>query len=147
MREVVQTDRAPGAVGPYSQAIRAGGLVFASGQVALEPSTGELVEGGIEEQTRQVLANLSALLEAAGTSMERVVRSTVWLTNDETATGARTIPFDYTGDLTGVEFMHNQRIAAGMDPRDLQHLVYNTYFSVDFPKTKAPLIFAFIIFK
>jgi 2-iminobutanoate/2-iminopropanoate deaminase len=81
MREVVQTDRAPGAVGPYSQAIRAGGLVFASGQVALVPSTGELVDGGIEQQTRQALTNLAAVLEAAGTSITRVVRSTVWLTD------------------------------------------------------------------
>jgi len=81
MREVVSTDRAPGAVGPYSQAIRTGNLVFASGQVALDPATGKLVDGGIEEQTRQVLANLSAVLEAAGTTLERVVRSTVYLTD------------------------------------------------------------------
>jgi 2-iminobutanoate/2-iminopropanoate deaminase len=81
MREVVSTDRAPGAVGPYSQAIRTGDLVFASGQVALDPATGKLVDGGIEEQTRQVLANLSAVLEAAGTTLERVVRATVYLTD------------------------------------------------------------------
>jgi len=81
MREVVSTDRAPGAVGPYSQAIRTGNLVFASGQVALDPATGKLVDGGIEEQTRQVLANLSAVLEAAGTTLERVVRATVYLTD------------------------------------------------------------------
>jgi 2-iminobutanoate/2-iminopropanoate deaminase len=81
MREVVSTDRAPGAVGPYSQAIRTGDLVFASGQVALDPATGELVEGGVEEQTRQVLANLSAVLEAAGTTLDRVVRATVYLTD------------------------------------------------------------------
>jgi len=81
MRKVVSTDRAPGAVGPYSQAIRTGDLVFASGQVALDPATGKLVDGGIEEQTRQVLANLSAVLEAAGTTLERVVRATVYLTD------------------------------------------------------------------
>jgi len=81
MREVVSTDRAPGAVGPYSQAIRTGDLVFASGQVALDPATGKLVDGGIEEQTRQVLANLSAVLEAAGTHLGRVVRATVYLTD------------------------------------------------------------------
>ena len=81
MREVVSTDRAPGAVGPYSQAIRTGDLVFASGQVALDPATGKLVDGGIEEQARQVLANLSAVLEAAGTHLERVVRATVYLTD------------------------------------------------------------------
>jgi 2-iminobutanoate/2-iminopropanoate deaminase len=81
MREVVSTDRAPGAVGPYSQAIRAGDLVFASGQVALDPATGELVEGGIEEQTRQVLVNLKAVVEEAGASLQQVVRSTVYLTD------------------------------------------------------------------
>ena len=81
MRKVVSTDRAPGAVGPYSQAIRTGNLVFASGQVALDSATGKLVDGGIEKQTRQVLANLSAVLEAAGTTLERVVRATVYLTD------------------------------------------------------------------
>lgn len=79
MRTPVKTDRAPGAIGPYSQAIKAGGFVFASGQVAIDPQSGEFVSGGIVEQTEQVLRNLSALLEASGSSLERVVKTTVFL--------------------------------------------------------------------
>ncbi|PDO11096.1 MAG: deaminase [Candidatus Reconcilbacillus cellulovorans] len=76
--ETVSTDKAPAAVGPYSQAVRAGPFVFASGQIPLTPD-GRLVEGGIEEQTRQVMENLSAVLKAAGTSLDRVVKTTVFL--------------------------------------------------------------------
>jgi len=81
MREPIHTDKAPAAVGPYSQAIRANGLVFTSGQIPLDPDTGKLVEGGIEEQTRRVMENLSAVLESAGTDFTRVVKSTVYLTD------------------------------------------------------------------
>ncbi|MEA2205202.1 MAG: 2-iminobutanoate/2-iminopropanoate deaminase [Blastocatellia bacterium] len=79
MREIIHTDRAPHAIGPYSQAVRAGNLVFASGQIPTDPATGEFVSGGIAEQTEQVLRNLSAVLEAAGTSLDRVVKTTVFL--------------------------------------------------------------------
>ena len=79
MREIVQTDRAPQAIGPYSQAVRAGNLVFASGQIPTDPATGEFVAGGIGEQTEQILRNLSAVLEAAGTSLNQVVKTTVFL--------------------------------------------------------------------
>ena len=79
MREIIKTEHAPGAIGPYSQAVRAGGFVFASGQIPLDPQTGEFVEGGIAEQTEQVLRNLSAVLEAAGTTLDRVVKTTVFL--------------------------------------------------------------------
>ena len=78
-REIVSTDKAPAAVGPYSQAVRVGDLVFTAGQVALDPATGKLVEGGIEEQTRRVLQNLAAVLEAAGSSLDKVVKTTVFL--------------------------------------------------------------------
>ena len=78
-REIISTDKAPTAVGPYSQAVRVGDLVFTAGQVALDPATGKLVEGGIEEQTRRVLQNLAAVLEAAGSSLDRVVKTTVFL--------------------------------------------------------------------
>jgi len=78
-REIISTDKAPAAVGPYSQAVRVGDLVFTAGQVALDPATGKLVEGGIEEQTRQVLQNLAAVLEAAGSSLDKVVKTTVFL--------------------------------------------------------------------
>ncbi len=77
--ENIQTDRAPEAIGPYSQAIKANGLIFASGQIPLDPATMRIVEGGIQEQTRRVLDNLKAVLEAAGSSMDRVVKTTVYL--------------------------------------------------------------------
>ena len=79
MRKVISTERAPGAVGPYSQAIVAGGFVWCSGQIPLDPSTGQLVQGEIEDETRQVLSNLRAVLDAAGSSLDRVVRATVYL--------------------------------------------------------------------
>jgi 2-iminobutanoate/2-iminopropanoate deaminase len=79
MRKVIHTDEAPKAVGPYSQAIGAGGFVFTSGQIALDPFTGKLVKGGIREQARQVMENLKAVLEAANTSFPRVVKTTVFL--------------------------------------------------------------------
>ena len=79
MRKVISTERAPGAVGPYSQAIVSGGFVWVSGQIALEPATGQMVQGEIEDETRQVLANLRAVLDAAGSSLDRVVRTTVYL--------------------------------------------------------------------
>ena len=79
MKQIIQTKQAPQAIGPYSQAVRAGGFVFASGQIPLDSQTGEFVAGGVAEQTEQVLRNLSAVLEAAGTSLERVVKTTVFL--------------------------------------------------------------------
>lgn len=79
MRRVVRSDEAPAAIGPYSQAIVSGGLVWASGQIALDPETGRLVEGGIEAQTRRTLTNLKAVLEAGGSGLDRVLRATVYL--------------------------------------------------------------------
>lgn len=79
MNEVISTNEAPGAIGPYSQAIRAGGLVFCSGQIPIDTATGEFVEGGVAEQTDQVLKNLGAVLKAAGASLESVVKTTVFL--------------------------------------------------------------------
>ncbi|MDX6693553.1 MAG: 2-iminobutanoate/2-iminopropanoate deaminase [Blastocatellia bacterium] len=79
MRQIIETDKAPRAIGPYSQAIVAGGFVFASGQIPLDPQTGEFVAGGVAEQTEQVMRNLRAVMEAAGTSLERVVKTTVFL--------------------------------------------------------------------
>lgn len=80
-RQVVVTQEAPHPIGPYSQAIKAAGLVFASGQIALDPATGKLIEGDIRAQTERVLMNLSAVLAAAGSTMDRVVRTTVFLKN------------------------------------------------------------------
>lgn len=79
MKEIVQTEHAPHAIGPYSQAVKVNGLVFASGQIPINPGTGQFVEGGIEEQTEQVLKNLAAVLEAAGSGLNRVVKTTVFL--------------------------------------------------------------------
>ncbi len=81
MREVIATKDAPQAIGPYSQAIRANGFVFVSGQVAMDPATQQVMGGGITEQTDRVLKNLAAILTAAGSSLEKVVRSTVFLKN------------------------------------------------------------------
>ena len=79
MKHIVKTGNAPAAIGPYSQAVSAGGFVFASGQIPIDPRTGEFVPGGIAEQTEQVLRNLSAVLEAAGSSLAEVVKTTVFL--------------------------------------------------------------------
>ncbi len=79
MRQVISTNAAPKAIGPYSQAIRAAGLLFLSGQVALDPATGMMVEGDIAKQTERVLENLKAVLVAAGSSLDRAVKATVFL--------------------------------------------------------------------
>jgi 2-iminobutanoate/2-iminopropanoate deaminase len=76
---MVSTDRAPAAIGPYSQGVRAGELLFASGQIPLDPSTGELVAGDVTAQTRRTMENLRAVLEASGSSLEHVLKTTVYL--------------------------------------------------------------------
>ena len=78
-KSAVQTQEAPAAIGPYSQAIRAGSLLFVSGQIPLDPTTGQLVTGGIEAETRRVLDNLAAILKAAGSSFDQVVKTTIFL--------------------------------------------------------------------
>lgn len=83
MKEIIQTDRAPQAIGPYSQAIKANGLIFASGQIPTDPQTGQFVTGGIAEQTQQALTNLAAVLEAAGSDLSKVVKTTVFLLDME----------------------------------------------------------------
>jgi len=79
MKDRIQTDSAPKAIGPYSQAIKSNGFVFASGQIPLDPATMQIVEGGIREQTGRVMSNLEAVLQAAGSSLEGVVKTTVFL--------------------------------------------------------------------
>lgn len=79
MKEIIATDKAPGAIGPYSQAVKAGNLVFVSGQIPIDPATGNFVSEEIAEQTEQVLKNLKAVLEAAGASIASVVKTTVFL--------------------------------------------------------------------
>lgn len=79
MKQIIRTSNAPEAIGPYSQAVRAGGFIFASGQIPIDPRTGQFVPGGVQEQTEQVLRNLSAVLEAAGSGLGEVVKTTVFL--------------------------------------------------------------------
>jgi len=87
VKEIIATDRAPRAIGPYSQAVRIGNLIFASGQIPIDPATGEFVAGGVAEQTEQVLRNLTAVFEAAEVGLDQVVKTTVFLAdmNDFTA--------------------------------------------------------------
>jgi len=79
IREPISSDQAPKAIGPYEQAIRVGDLVYTSGQIPIDPQTGNLVSGGIAEQTRRVLENLKAVLSAAGSSLDKVIKATVFL--------------------------------------------------------------------
>ena len=81
MRERIHTDRAPKAIGPYSQAIRAGGLLFVSGQIALDPETGAVLEGDVAAQTQRLMTSATAILEAGGASLSTVVKTTVYLTD------------------------------------------------------------------
>mgnify|MGYP000870832247 FL=1 len=79
MKEIVSTDKAPGAIGPYSQAVKAGGMVYCSGQIPIDPATGEFVSDDVAEQTEQVLKNLGEVLAAAGAGFENVVKTTIFL--------------------------------------------------------------------
>jgi 2-iminobutanoate/2-iminopropanoate deaminase len=79
MKEVISTDKGPRAIGPYSQAIKAGGFIFTAGQIALDPATAQIVEGDVVRQTFRALDNLKAIVEAAGSSLSRVVKTTVYL--------------------------------------------------------------------
>ena len=113
-RERIQTDNAPAAIGPYSQAIKAGGFVFVSGQIPIDPRTGQFVAGGIAEQTEQVLKNLSTVLEAAGSSLDRVVKTTVFLADMKEFTGMNEV---YGTFFSGPPPARATIAAAGL-PRD-----------------------------
>ena len=114
VRERIQTDNAPAAIGPYSQAIKAGGFVFVSGQIPIDPQTGQFVEGGIAEQTERVLRNLAAVLEAAGSSLDRVVKTTVFLADMKEFTGMNEV---YATFFPGPPPARATVAAAGL-PRD-----------------------------
>jgi 2-iminobutanoate/2-iminopropanoate deaminase len=98
-REIVQTDKAPKAIGPYAQAIIANGFVYTAGQIPLDPATGAIVEGGITAQTRRVLENLKSVLEAAGSSLDRVVKATVFLRQMADFAAMNEVYADYFGDV------------------------------------------------
>ncbi|MBE0670464.1 MAG: RidA family protein [Anaerolineales bacterium] len=97
-KKVVQTDKAPKAIGPYSQAICTNSMVYTAGQIALDPATMELVAGGIEEQTRQVLNNLRSVLEASGSSLDLVVKTTVFLKDMNDFPKMNTVYAEYFGE-------------------------------------------------
>lgn len=96
-KQVISTDRAPAAIGPYSQAIKAGNTLYTSGQIPIDPSTGEVVSGGIEAQAKQVLENLKAVLEAAGAGMENVVKTTVFIKSMDDFAAINKIYGEYFG--------------------------------------------------
>ena len=98
MRQVVKTGRAPEAIGPYSQAIKAGGFVFVSGQIPIDPETGQFVPGGIAEQTRQVMKNLAAVLDAAGSDLQLVVKTSVFLVDMEEFAAMNEVYGKFFGD-------------------------------------------------
>lgn len=94
----ISTDRAPKAIGPYSQGIAASGFLFLSGQVPLDPGTGQLVQGTVQEEVTRVLENLKEVLEAAGSGLQRVVRTTVYLTSLEDFTAMNEVYARYFGE-------------------------------------------------
>lgn len=96
-KKIVNTDKAPAAVGPYSQAVRANGFVFTAGQVGLIPGTKTLIEGGVEAQTRQALENVHAVLEAAGSRMSDIVKATVFLQNMDDFAAVNAVYAEFLG--------------------------------------------------
>ena len=98
-REVIQTDKAPRAIGPYAQAIKIDGLLFTSGQIALDPATGKLIDGDISTQTRQVMENLKAVLESGSSSLNQVVKATVYLTDLSAFSKMNEVYAEYLGHV------------------------------------------------
>lgn len=99
LKRQIQTTAAPAAIGPYSQAVQAGDLIFYSGQIPLDPQTGALVEGGITAQTRQVMANMAAMLKASGRSFDDVVKTTIYLTDLADFAAVNEIYGEFFGDV------------------------------------------------
>jgi len=96
--ETITTDKAPAAIGPYSQAIQAGGLLFCSGQIALDPATGEMLQGDVTAQTERVMTNIAAVLDAAGTDFNNVIKTTIFLVD--------------MGDFASVNEVYGRRFAS-----------------------------------
>ncbi len=121
-RSIISTDGAPAAIGPYTQAVRAGNLIFTAGQIALDPSTGQAVAGGIKEQTTRVLENLKAILEAGGSSLGQVVKATVFLKNFNDFAAMNEIYASYFGaggDTVSGNWPARSTIEVARLPRDL----------------------------
>ena len=112
-REIVQSDKAPKAIGPYAQAIKANGFVYTAGQVAIRPESGEIVDGDIKAQTRQVFENLAAVLQAAGTSVDQAVKATVFLRYMSDFAAMNEVYAEYLGGATPAR----STVAVGELPR------------------------------
>ena len=97
-RQTVSTEKAPAAIGPYAQAIIANGFIYTAGQIPLDPQTGNIVDGGIKQQTRQVMENLRAVLQAAGSSLTQTIKATVFLKNIGDFAAMNEIYAEYLGD-------------------------------------------------
>ncbi|HNI43239.1 MAG: RidA family protein [Chitinophagales bacterium] len=100
MKEIISTSKAPAPIGPYNQATRAGGFLFISGQIALDPATGNLVEGGVEQEAEQVMKNLQHILQAAGASFEQVVKTTIFLTTMDNFARVNAVYGQYFNETT-----------------------------------------------
>jgi len=98
-REIVSTEKAPKAIGPYEQGIKFNGFLFTSGQIALDPVTGTMIEGDVSAQTRQVLENLKAVLEAGGSSLDHVIKATVYLTDLSSFAQMNEVYAEYLGEV------------------------------------------------
>lgn len=98
-RQAVNTDKAPKAIGPYEQAIKANGFVYTAGQIPLDPATGEIVEGAVDVQARRVLDNLSAVLDAAGSSLSQTVKTTIFLKNMGDFAAVNAVYEEYFGNI------------------------------------------------
>jgi 2-iminobutanoate/2-iminopropanoate deaminase len=114
VRQIVRTDQAPDAIGPYSQAVTTNGFVFTSGQIPIDPATGQFVPGEIAEQTQQVLKNLAAVLESAGSSLQQVVKTTVYLADMQDFTAMNEV----YATFFGAEPPARSTVQAARLPRD-----------------------------
>lgn len=110
-KNIIKTDQAPAAIGPYSQAISAGGFLFVSGQIPINPQTGEIVKTGIEAETAQVIKNVQAILKAAGASLNNVVKTTIFIKNmDEFAKINEVYAAHFTGNYPARETVEVSRL-------------------------------------
>lgn len=113
----IQTDKAPAAIGPYSQAVRAGNLIFVSGQIPVDPAVGSITDGGISEQTHRVFQNISAILQEAGTDLSSAVKTTVFLKD---MNDFQTVNSIYAEYMTGAVLPARSAVQAARLPKDVQ---------------------------